>query len=102
MATILTDIGLAVERFEKIESIRGGLAGVVVGEVLTLSLIHIFGHDDRPGEGTLVVIDNDLVDEGQFSDDRLLHSFGAVLLSVAGDQQALEAPQYVEESSSET
>ena len=41
MATILTDIGLEVESFEKIESIRGGLAGVVVGEVLTLSLIHI-------------------------------------------------------------
>ena len=35
MATILTDIGLEVESFEKIESIRGGLAGVVVGEVLT-------------------------------------------------------------------
>ena len=55
------------------------------------------GYDDRPGEGTLVVIDNDLVDEGRFINDRLLHSFGAVLLSVAGDQQALEAPQYVEE-----
>lgn len=35
MATILTDIGLEVEGFEKIESIRGGLAGVVVGEVVT-------------------------------------------------------------------
>ena len=35
MATILTDIGLEVESFEKIESIRGGLAGVVVGEGLT-------------------------------------------------------------------
>ena len=35
MATILTDIGLEVESFEKIESIRGGLAGVEVGEVLT-------------------------------------------------------------------
>lgn len=35
MARILTDIGLEVETFEKIESIRGGLKGVVVGEVLT-------------------------------------------------------------------
>ncbi len=35
IAVILTDIGLEVESFEKIETIRGGLAGVVVGEVLT-------------------------------------------------------------------
>ena len=35
IATVLTDIGLEVEGFEKIETIRGGLAGVVVGEVLT-------------------------------------------------------------------
>ena len=31
----MTDIGLEVEGFEKIETVRGGLAGVVVGEVLT-------------------------------------------------------------------
>ena len=31
----LTQIGLEVEGFEKAESIRGGLAGLVVGEVLT-------------------------------------------------------------------
>ena len=35
VAKVLTDIGLEVEGFEKIETIRGGLAGVVVGEVLT-------------------------------------------------------------------
>ncbi len=35
IAAILTDIGLEVEDFRKIETIRGGLAGVVVGEVLT-------------------------------------------------------------------
>ena len=35
IAVILTDIGLEVEGFEKIETIRGGLAGVVIGEVLT-------------------------------------------------------------------
>ena len=35
VARILTDIGLEVEGFEKIETIKGGLAGVVVGEVLS-------------------------------------------------------------------
>ncbi|MBQ5619515.1 MAG: phenylalanine--tRNA ligase subunit beta [Alistipes sp.] len=35
IAKILTDIGLEVEGFEKIETIKGGLKGVVVGEVLT-------------------------------------------------------------------
>lgn len=35
VSTILTDIGLEVEGLEKIEAIRGGLEGVVVGEVLT-------------------------------------------------------------------
>ncbi|MCD7970140.1 MAG: phenylalanine--tRNA ligase subunit beta [Alistipes sp.] len=34
-AVILTDIGLEVDSIEKRESVRGGLAGVVVGEVLT-------------------------------------------------------------------
>ena len=35
VAKILTNIGLEVEGLEQIETIRGGLAGVVVGEVLT-------------------------------------------------------------------
>ncbi len=35
IAEILTDIGLEVEGFEKIETIRGGLQGVVVARVLT-------------------------------------------------------------------
>ena len=35
IARILTDIGLEVEGFGKIETVKGGLAGVVVGEVLT-------------------------------------------------------------------
>ena len=35
MAEILTKLGLEVEEFEKIETIKGGLKGVVVGEVLT-------------------------------------------------------------------
>ncbi|MDR0509968.1 MAG: phenylalanine--tRNA ligase subunit beta [Rikenellaceae bacterium] len=33
MAGILTDIGLEVDALERVESVRGGLAGVVVGEV---------------------------------------------------------------------
>ncbi len=35
IATILTDTGLEVDAFEKIETIKGGLQNVVIGEVLT-------------------------------------------------------------------
>ncbi len=35
VATVLTEIGLEVEGFEKIETVKGGLKGVVVGEVVT-------------------------------------------------------------------
>ncbi len=35
LSAILTDIGLEVEGFEEFQSIKGGLRGVVVGEVLT-------------------------------------------------------------------
>ncbi|MGV6861232.1 MAG: phenylalanine--tRNA ligase subunit beta [Putridiphycobacter sp.] len=35
MSTILTDTGLEVEGLEKVETIKGGLEGVVIGEVLT-------------------------------------------------------------------
>lgn len=35
ISTLLTDLGLEVEGIEKFESIKGGLKGVVVGEVLT-------------------------------------------------------------------
>ena len=35
IAKILTDIGLEVEALEKVESVKGGLSGVVVGHVLT-------------------------------------------------------------------
>lgn len=35
MAVVLTDIGLEIEGFDKIESVKGGLEGVVVGEVVT-------------------------------------------------------------------
>ena len=35
VSEVLTDIGLEVEGLEKLESIKGGLEGIVVGEVLT-------------------------------------------------------------------
>jgi phenylalanyl-tRNA synthetase beta chain len=35
LSAILTDIGLEVEGFEEFQSIKGGLEGVVIGEVLT-------------------------------------------------------------------
>ncbi|MEC9209982.1 MAG: phenylalanine--tRNA ligase subunit beta [Bacteroidota bacterium] len=35
IASLLTDIGLEVEGIEEVESIKGGLKGVVIGEVLT-------------------------------------------------------------------
>jgi phenylalanyl-tRNA synthetase beta chain len=35
ISEILTDIGLEVEKLERVESVKGGLQGVVVGEVLT-------------------------------------------------------------------
>ncbi len=38
VSEILTDIGLEVEGLEKIESVKGGLEGVVVGEVLTCDM----------------------------------------------------------------
>lgn len=41
VARILTDIGLEVEGFEKIETVKGGLRGVVVGQVVTARTIPI-------------------------------------------------------------
>jgi len=35
LSTILTDIGLEVEGFETFQSIKGGLEGIVIGEVMT-------------------------------------------------------------------
>ena len=37
IASILTDTGLEVEKIEKIESIKGGLKGVVIGNVLSIT-----------------------------------------------------------------
>ena len=35
LSPILTDIGLEVEGLEKFQSVKGGLAGIVIGEVKT-------------------------------------------------------------------
>lgn len=35
ISEILTDIGLEVESLKKVEAVKGGLKGVVIGEVLT-------------------------------------------------------------------
>ncbi len=35
LSTILTDIGLEVEGLEKFQSVKGGLEGIVIGEVIT-------------------------------------------------------------------
>ena len=37
IASILTDTGLEVEKIEKIESIKGGLKGIVIGKVLNVA-----------------------------------------------------------------
>ena len=56
VARILTDIGLEVEGFEKIETVKGGLQGVVVGQVVTCTdhpdsdHLHVTTVDDGTGE----------------------------------------------------
>ena len=47
IAEVLTEIGLEVEGFEKIETVKGGLAGVVVGQVLTCEMHPRFGPPAR-------------------------------------------------------
>ena len=39
-ARVLTDIGLEVEALVRVETIKGGLGGLVVGQVLTRSEEH--------------------------------------------------------------
>ena len=36
VSTILTNIGLEVEKIEEVESIKGGLKGVVIGEIISM------------------------------------------------------------------
>ena len=67
----LTQIGLEVEGFEKAESIRGGLAGLVVGEVLTCDKhpdadkLHVTTVDLGDGQPTQIVCGAPNVAAGQ-------------------------------------
>ena len=67
----LTQIGLEVEGFEKVESIRGGLAGLVVGEVLTCDKhpdadkLHVTTVDLGDGQPTQIVCGAPNVAAGQ-------------------------------------
>ena len=55
VAAALTSIGLETGSVEEVQTIKGGLEGLVIGEVLTceahpnsdLSLIHIYGGEDH-------------------------------------------------------
>ena len=72
ISKVLTDIGLEVEGFEKIETIKGGLKGVVVGEVLSTiemnALIDELFTTEIPsytpdGKRVFVVLDDQNIDE---------------------------------------
>lgn len=62
VAEILTSIGLEVGTIEQVESIRGGLKGLVVGEVLTCTMhpnsdhLHITTVDLGDGNGPLQIV----------------------------------------------
>ena len=71
MSAILTSIGLEAEGLEKIESVRGGLEGVVVGEVLTCEMhpdsdhLHITSVSVGGGESLPIVCGAPNVAAGQ-------------------------------------
>ncbi len=71
ISQILTDIGLEVEGFETIESIRGGLEGVVIGHVLTkekhpdADKLNVTTVDVGAGEPLQIVCGAPNVDAGQ-------------------------------------
>lgn len=89
MAAILTDIGLEVEGLEKIETIPGGLAGVVVGEVLTCTdhpdsdHLHITTVDVGSGEPLQIICGAPNVAAGQ---KVLCATIGAVLHPTGSDE----------------
>lgn len=71
IAKILTDIGLEVEGLEQIETVRGGLSGLVVGEVLTCEKhpdadkLHVTTVDLGDGASTQIVCGAPNVAAGQ-------------------------------------
>lgn len=58
----------------------------------------LVGDDKGDGIGTLVVIQDQLVDRGRVFGERLLDPFRAVFLSVTADQQALETSEDIEQA----
>lgn len=90
VAGILTDIGLEVESFEKIETIKGGLQGVVVGEVKTCvdhpdsDHLHITTVDVGAGEPLPIVCGASNCRAGL---KVLCATVGAVLYPDGGDEE---------------
>lgn len=90
IAVILTDIGLEVESFEKIETIKGGLQGVVVGRVLTCTdhpdsdHLHITTVDVGAGEPLQIVCGAENCREGLRV---MCATVGAVLYPNGGDEE---------------
>ena len=86
IAKILTDIGLEVEGLEQIETVRGGLSGLVVGEVLTCEKhpdadkLHVTTVDLGDGAPTQIVCGAPNVAAGQ----KVPLSYVADIRSVTG------------------
>ena len=90
VARILTDIGLEVEGFEKIETVKGGLQGVVVGEVVTCTdhpdsdHLHVTTVDVGAGEPLQIVCGAPNCRAGL---KVLCATVGAVLYPNGGDEE---------------
>lgn len=90
IASVLTDIGLEVESLEKVETVKGGLRGVVVGEVLTCEEhpdsdhLHITTVDVGGGEPLRIVCGAPNCRKGL---KVLCATVGAVLYPGGGDEE---------------
>ena len=90
VATILTDIGLEVEALEKVESIKGGLQGVVVGKVVECwehpdsDHLHVTKVDVGTGEMLQIVCGAPNCREGL---KVLCATVGSVLYPNGGDEE---------------
>ena len=88
LSKILTSIGLEVERLEKYESVKGGLAGLVIGEVLTCEKhpdadkLKITTVDTGNGEPLQIVCGADNVAAGQ---KVVVATMGTTIYPVNGD-----------------
>ncbi len=90
IAEVLTEIGLEVEGFEKIETVKGGLSGVVVGQVLTCEMhpdsdhLHVTTVDVGEGEPLRIVCGAANCRTGLKT---LCAKIGAVLYPNGGDEE---------------